>query len=286
MAATWKGALTFGLVSVQIQLSPAARSERISFNQLHKVCHSRLRQPLFCPTCNRMVERNEIEKGYEYEKDQYLLFSEEELDKAEPESARVMEILEFVKLEEIDPLYFDASYYATPDPASAKGYRLLGEAMRKSGHAGIAKVTMHNREYIVILRAREEGLTVHTMFYQNEIRQPLESRAEKFEIKDQERALASQLVESLSAPFQPEKYHDQYQEGLRLLIEAKAKDEDVVVAPTVSKAAPTDLLSALKQSLAQKGPRPEKKSLLRVVPKAERVATPPDTSRKPRRKVG
>jgi DNA end-binding protein Ku len=286
MAATWKGALTFGLVSVQIQLSPAARSERISFNQLHKVCHSRLRQPLFCPTCNRMVERNEIEKGYEYEKDQYLLFSEEDLEKAEPESARVMEILEFVKLEEIDPLYFDASYYATPDPASAKGYRLLQEAMRKSGHAGIAKVTMHNREYIVILRAREEGLTIHTMFYQNEIRQPLESRAEKFEIKDQERALASQLVESLAAPFQPEKYHDQYQEGLRLLIEAKAKDEDVVVAPTVSKAAPTDLLSALKQSLAEKGPRPEKKSLLRVVPKAERAATPPDTSRKPRRKVG
>ncbi len=286
MAATWKGALTFGLVSVQIQLSPAARSERISFNQLHKVCHSRLRQPLFCPTCNRMVERNEIEKGYEYEKDQYLLFSEEELDKAEPESARVMEILEFVKLEEIDPLYFDASYHATPDPASAKGYRLLLEAMLKSGHAGIAKVTMHNREYIVILRARQEGLTVHTMFYQNEIRQPLESRAEKFEIKDQERVLASQLVESLSARFQPEKYHDQYQEGLRLLIEAKAKDEDVVVAPTVSKAVPADLLSALKQSLAQKGPRPEKKSLLRVVPKGERVAAPADTSRKARRKVG
>jgi DNA end-binding protein Ku len=286
MAATWKGALAFGLVSVQIQLSPAARSERISFNQLHKVCHSRLRQPLFCPTCNRMVERNEIEKGYEYEKDQYLLFSEEELDKVEPESARVMEILEFVKLDEIDPLYFDASYYATPDPASAKGYRLLQEAMLKSGHAGIAKVTMHNREYIVIIRAREEGLTVHTMFYQNEIRQPLESRAEKFEIKDQERALASQLVESLSAPFQPEKYHDQYQEGLRMLIEAKAKDEEVVVAPVVSKAAPTDLLAALKQSLAQKGPRAEKKSLLRVVPKGERVTAPAEVPKKPRRKVG
>jgi len=289
MAATWKGALTFGLVSVQIQLSPAARTERISFNQLHTVCHSRLRQPLFCPTCNRMVERNEIEKGYEYEKDQYLLFTEEELDKIEPESARVMEILEFVKLDEIDPLYFDASYYATPEPASAKGFRLLQEAMLKSGHAGIAKVTMHNREYIVIIRAREEGLTVHTMFYQNEIRQPLEGRGDKFEIRDQERALALQLVESLSSPFQPEKYHDQYQEGLRVLIEAKAKDEEVVVAPPVSKAAPPDLLSALKQSLAQKGPRAEKKALLRVVPKGERPAVPPapaEAPKKTRRKAG
>ena len=288
MAATWKGALTFGLVSVQIQLSPAARTERISFNQLHKVCHSRLRQPLFCPTCNRMVERNEIEKGYEYEKDQYLLFTEEELEKIEPESARVMEILEFVKLNEIDPLYFDASYYAAAEPASAKGYELLKEAMIKSGHAGIAKVTMHNREYIVIIRAREEGLTVHTMFYQNEIRQPLEARGDKFEIRDQERALALQLVESLSAPFQPEKYHDQYQEGLRMLIEAKAKDEDVVVSHPAPTAAPSDLLSALKQSLAQKGPRAEKKALLRVVPKSGRVATPApeEAPKKSRRKVG
>lgn len=290
MAATWKGALTFGLVSVQIQLSPAARTERISFNQLHKVCHSRLRQPLFCPTCNRMVERNEIEKGYEYEKDQYLLFTEEELDKIEPESARVMEILEFVKRDEIDPLYFDASYYAAAESASTKGYQLLKEAMLKSGHAGIAKVTMHNREYIVIIRAREEGLTVHTMFYQNEIREPLEARGDKFEIREQERTLALQLVESLSSPFQPEKYHDQYQEGLRTLIEAKAKDEDVIVAPTASKAAPApDLLSALKQSLAQKGPRAEKKSLLRVVPKGERpaAATPPaEAPKKARRKAG
>jgi DNA end-binding protein Ku len=286
MAATWKGSLSFGLVSVQIQLSPAARTERISFNQLHKVCHSRLKQPLFCPTCNRMVERTEIEKGYEYEKDQYLLFSEEELDKIEPESARTMEILEFVKLDEVDPLYFDASYYATPEPASAKGYHLLLEAMQKSGHAGIAKVTMHNREYIVIIRAREQGLSVHTMFYQNEIRQPLESRADKFEIKEQERALAAQLVESLSAPFQPEKYHDEYQESLQTLIEAKAKGQDVVVAPALARAEPPDLLAALKQSLMQKRPQAEKKPLLRVVPKGDQAVPAPETSKKPRRKAG
>src|SRR5215470_3155691 len=116
MPATWKGSLSFGLVSIPIQLSPAARTERISFNQLHQVCHTRLKQPLFCPTCNRMVERSEVEKGYEYEKDQYLLFTEQELEAVEPDSARTMEILEFVQIAEIDPLYFDASYYLQPEP--------------------------------------------------------------------------------------------------------------------------------------------------------------------------
>ncbi len=287
MAATWKGSLSFGLVAIPVQLSPAARTERISFNQLHKVCHTRLKQPLFCPTCNRQVERNEVEKGYEYEKDQYLLFTEEELDKVEPESAHTMEILEFVKLDEIDPLYFDASYYATPEPAGAKAYRLLIEAMQKSGYAGIAKVTMHNREYIVIIRAREKDLTIHTMFYANEIRAAAEPGTDKFEVKDVERALATQLVESLAAPFNPEKYHDVYQEGLRTLIEAKAKGEDVIVSAPTVQAAPADLMAALKQSLAQKQPHGERKSLLRVVPKTAKAAEPaPEAPRKSRRKAG
>ena len=289
MAASWKGFLSFGLVSIPIQLSPAARTERISFNQLHKVCHSRLKQPLFCPTCNRNVERSEIEKGYEYEKDQYLLFTEEELERAEPESAHTMEILEFVKLSEVDPLYFDASYYVAPEPAGAKGYRLLMEAMQKSGYAAIAKVTMYNREYVVIIRAREKGLTLHTMFYTNEIRQASETGVDKTDVKEAERSLAMQLIESLAAPFQPEKYHDVYQEGLRTLIDAKAKGQDVVVATHTVQAPPVDLMAALKQSLTQKQPHGEKKSLLRVVPKGEKVQqapAPESTPKKSRRKVG
>src|SRR6201997_1731456 len=113
----WKGYLTFGLISIPIRLFSAARGERIGLNQLHNVCKTRIRMPLFCPHCERQVERSEIVKGYEYEKDQYVLFSEEELDKIEPESARVMEILEFVKLKEMDPLYFDSSYYVSPEDA-------------------------------------------------------------------------------------------------------------------------------------------------------------------------
>src|SRR5882762_503868 len=135
MATTvWKGHLTFGLISMPVRMTTAARGERISFNQLHKECHSRLKQPLFCPVCNRNVERSEIVKGYEYEKDQYVLFSEEELDKIEPSSARVMEILEFVKLDDMDPLYFDSSYYITPEDAGVKAYQLLMKAMEESGY--------------------------------------------------------------------------------------------------------------------------------------------------------
>ena len=122
MAASWKGFITFGLISIPIELSPAARTERISFNQIHSVCHSRLKQPLYCPTCEKMVDRSEIEKGYEYEKDQYLLFTKEELEEIEPDSAQSMEILSFVKVSEIDPVYFDASYYVKPDEAGVKAY--------------------------------------------------------------------------------------------------------------------------------------------------------------------
>src|SRR6266568_3429108 len=171
MATTvWKGHVTFGLISIPVRMFAAARGERISFNQLHKECHSRLKQPLFCPVCNRNVERSEIVKGYEYEKDQYVLFSEEEMDKIEPPSARVMEILEFVKLDEMDPLYFDSSYYVAPEDAGVKAYQLLMKAMEESGYGAIAKLTMHQREHIVIIRPSAKGMTLHTMFYSNEIR--------------------------------------------------------------------------------------------------------------------
>lgn len=267
-ASSWKGFLAFGLISIPVRLSPAARTERVSFNQLHNVCHTRLKQPLFCPTCNRMVERNEIEKGYEYEKDQYLLFTEEELESVEPESARTMEILEFVKLAEIDPIYFDSSYYLAPEDEGRKAYQLLFEAMRKSGYAAIAKVSMHNREYTVIVRPQKSGLTLHTMFYSNEIRSAENGPTEKIEVKEQERALAEQLIKSLAAPFQPEKYHDTYQEALQELIAGKAQGMEVTAAKHVARVPEIDLMQALKKSLAAKpAPAPEKRPLLQMVPK-------------------
>jgi DNA end-binding protein Ku len=248
----WKGHLTFGLISIPMRMSAAARGERISFNQLHKECHSRLKQPLFCPVCNRNVERSEIVKGYEHEKDQYVLFSEEELDKIEPPSARVMEILEFVKLDEMDPLYFDSSYYVAPEDAGVKAYQLLMKAMQESGYGAIAKLTMHQREHIVIIRPGSKGMTLHTMFYSNEIRAAESVAADKVELKDQEKKLAQQLIESLAAPFDPQKYRDEYMENVKGMIEAKLKGQEVTQAAQPHMAPVIDLMEALKKSLAEK----------------------------------
>ena len=253
MASTvWKGHLTFGLISIPVRLFAAARGERISFNQLHKECHSRLKQPLFCPTCNRQVERSEIVKGYEYEKDQYVLFNEEELDKIEPVSAHVMEILEFVKLDEMDPLYFDASYYVAPEDAGAKAYQLLMKAMEESGYGAIAKLTMHQREHIVVIRPGTKGMTLHTMFYTNEIRAAEAVPSDKIELKDTEKKLAQQLIQSLAAPFEPQKYHDSYQDNVRGMIEAKRKGQEVTEVAHPHMAPVIDLMEALKKSLAEK----------------------------------
>jgi len=235
-----------------VRMFAAARGERISFNQLHKECHSRLKQPLFCPVCNRNVERSEIVKGYEYEKDQYVLFSEEELDKIEPPSARVMEILEFVKLSEMDPLYFDSSYYVSPEDAGVKAYQLLMKAMEQSGYGAIAKLTMHQREHIVIVRPGTKGMTLHTMFYSNEIRAAESVPTDKVEVKDQEKKLAQQLIESLAAPFDPQKYRDEYQENLRAMISAKLQGWQVTEVAQPHLAPVIDLMEALKKSLAEK----------------------------------
>jgi DNA end-binding protein Ku len=294
MASTvWKGHLTFGLISIPVRLYSAARTERISLNQLHNECHTRIRQPLFCPTHNRIVERSEIVKGYEYEKDQYVLFNEEDLEKIAPPSAKTMEILEFVKLDEMDPLYFDASYYMTPEDAGKKAYQLLMKAMEESGYGAIAKLTMHQRENIVLMRPRANGLTLHTMFYENEVRQVEEyGKDEHIVLKDQEKKLALQLIESLAAPFQPEKYHDQYQTALKGLIEAKLKGEEVAEAPHPKLAPVIDLMDALKKSLAEKpAPAPAaaaatgKRPPLRAVPAASAAEEPARAQRR-KKKVG
>ena len=268
-SSAWKGYLSFGLLSIPIRLFTAARGERISLNQLHEVCHSRIKMPLFCPTCDRKVERSEIIKGYEYEKDQYVLFSEEDLDKMEPESARAMEILEFVKVEEIDPLYYDASYYLTPEDEGKKAYSLLLKAMEESGYAAIAKVTMHQREHIVVIRPRAEGMTLHTMFYQSEIREVAEfTHQDKVEPKEAEKNLATQLIESLAAPFEPEKYRDEYQESMKSMIAAKQKGQEVTATVHPTRAPVIDLMDALRKSINAKPAATSGKKPLRVVPAA------------------
>src|SRR5947209_13516931 len=158
-ASTWRGSISFGLLSIPIRMYPAARHERINLHQIHKKCHTRLRQPLYCPTCNRMVDRSEVVKGYEYEKGRYVLIENDELKKITPQSGRTMEIQAFVKGSQIDAIYFESSYFALPEQDNAKPYILLVKALEDSDRVGIAQVTMHQREYTVFIRPKDHGLT-------------------------------------------------------------------------------------------------------------------------------
>jgi DNA end-binding protein Ku len=251
MASTvWKGHLTFGLVSFPVKLFTAARGETISFNQLHKTDNSRVKQVIYCAAENKPIERSEIVKGFEYEKDHYVVIDEEDIKKVAPSSAKVIEILEFVQSAEVDPLYFESSYYMAPDNAGEKPYALLYDTLKKTGYVGVAKVAMHNREHIVIFRPGPFGLLMHTMYYTHEVRKVEEFRTDLSLVKEKEGELARMLVESLAAPFEPEKYRDAYRDNLQALIEAKVKGQEIVAPPPKEPSKIIDIMEALKQSLA------------------------------------
>jgi DNA end-binding protein Ku len=251
MASTvWKGHLTFGLVSFPVKLYSAARSESISFNQLHKADGSRVRQVLYCAAEDKPIPRTEIVKGYEYEKDRYVVIDEEDIKKVAPQTARVMEIQEFVKADSVDPIYLETSYYMAPDEAGEKPYALLFDALKKSGYMGIAKVTMHNREHVVILRPGMNGVLLHTMYYNHEIRKVDEFRTDLSLVKEKELALAQSLVEALAADFEPDKYTDTYRENLLQMIESKKEGKEVMATPEPRQEKVVDILEALKASLA------------------------------------
>src|SRR5215813_3712162 len=215
MASTvWKGHLTFGLVSFPVRLYSAARSESISFNQLHKADGSRVKQVLYCQSEDKPIPRTEIVKGYEYEKDRYVVIEDEEIKKVAPQTAKVIEIQEFVKTDQVDAIYLETSYYMAPDEAGEKPYALLFEALKKTGYVGVAKIAMHNREHIVILRPGKNGVLLHTMYFSHEIRQVDEFRTDLRLVRDKELALATSLVEALAADFEPQKYTDNYRDNL------------------------------------------------------------------------
>jgi DNA end-binding protein Ku len=252
MASTvWKGHLTFGLVSLPVKLFSAARSETVSFNQLHGTDHSRVKQVLFCQAEDKAVARTELVKGYEYEKDKYVVINEEDIKKVAPPSSKTMEILEFVKSDEVDTVYYESSYYMAPDDAGEKPYALLFEALKRSGFVGIAKIAMHNREHIVILRPGKRGILLHTMYYEDEIRKVEEFRTDTTLVKEKELDLAMTLITSLAAEFEPIKYKDAYRESLLAMIQAKVQGREVVETPATQQlASVVDIMEALKASLA------------------------------------
>jgi DNA end-binding protein Ku len=251
-SSVWKGHITFGLISVPVRLVTAARSENISFNQLHATDHSRIKQVIYCQAEDKPVPRSELVKGYEYENGKYVVVDDEEIRRMAPKTARVMEILEFVKASDVDAVYLDASYYLQPEEAGERPYTLLFEAMRRSGYVSIAKIAMHNREHIVVIRPGAHGLILHTMYYRDEVRGTEEFRTDATQVREKELELALMLIQSLAAEFDAEKYRDTYRENLRSLIDAKVGGAEVVEPPAPQTLAPViDIMEALKNSLAQ-----------------------------------
>lgn len=273
MAATvWKGHLTFGLVSLPIKLFTAARAETISFNQLHKTDHSRVKQKLFCAAEDVELSRSDIVKGYEYEKDRYVVVEDEDIKKMAPKTAKVMEILEFVKEAEVDPIYFEKSYYLAPEEAGEKPYALLLGALKKSGYVALAKIAMHNREHIVILRPSGQGLTLHTMYFEDEIRKTEAFRSDEGLVQEKELGMATMLVEALAAKFEPSKYKDNYRENLRAMIDAKIAGQEVVAPAEAQQVKVIDIMDALKASLAALK-KPAESTAAEEQPKTRRSGT-------------
>src|SRR5947209_2998073 len=251
-ASVWSGYLTFGLISMPVRLFSGARSSGISFNMLHRDDLQRVKQQYICPAEGRVVERSEIVKGYEYRKDEYVVIEPEEIKKIEPKTAKTMEILEFVKASDVDPVYFESSYYMVPEEAGRRPYALLSKALEESEYVAIAKVTMHNREYTVFLRPTKGGLMLHTMYYEEEVRHLEDFGRPDVELKEGEVKIAHQLIEALAGEWEPEKYHDEFQDNLKKLIKAKLEGHEVKAVEKPKKLAPVvDLMPALKQSLAE-----------------------------------
>ena len=252
----WSGAISFGLVNVPVKLFSAVSRKAVRFHQLHDETGVRIQQRRVDPSTGEEVAYDNVVKGYEIGPERYVIVTPDELEALDPKKTRSIDITEFVDLEEIDPLFYDHPYYLAPAQGGAKAYKLLVDAMRESGKVAIGKVVIRQKESLVALRPMEGGLLgMTTMLFADEVVDPeaideLEA-VEEVEAGERELAMAQQLIESLSADFEPDKYHDTYRERVLELIERKAAGEDVAVQPEAEEPGPVpDLMAALEASIA------------------------------------
>ena len=247
--------ISFGLVSIPIKMFTAASAGGVSFNQIHPKCGGRVKQQLICPTCNEVVDRSALVKGYEFSKDQFVQFTEDELKTLEGEASRMIDIAEFVPLDQVDPIYFEKTYYIGPDKGGEKAYRLLADTMKQSNRVALAKYVMRGKENLVLIRAANNGLMLHTMYFADEVRDFNEvGKGQGSTIKQGELALAERLIEELSSEhFKPEQYHDEYRGRVLSMIEAKVEGKEITsLGPEVQRTQVIDLMDALKQSLEKR----------------------------------
>jgi len=289
--AIWTGSITFGLVTIPVKLYTAVRQENISFHMLHDEDHSRLKQKMVCAADGKEVHPEHRVKGYEIAPDQYVIISQEELESVQPRKTKSIEIEDFVKIDEIDSIYFNTPYYVVPQETGTKPYRLLVDAMEKAGRVGIARFVLRNKENLCALRPKKGALILSTMYFANEVVDLDDLDEVPRQVKSDERELkmASQLVEQLAAKFNPDKYEDDYTTALREMIERKAAGEEVVSAPEPETAGrTTNLMEALQASLSRARAAAAHESVKVVeksAPRRGRTAerkTDPDQSKKSR----
>jgi DNA end-binding protein Ku len=247
--AVWKGFISFGLVSFPVRLSAAARAEAVRFHWLHKKDRSRVREVWYCAEEDKPIERSDMVKGYEVSKGEYVTVEDEELKKVAPPTPTTMDILQFVDGDAVDPIYFESSYYVGADEAMGKAYALFLAALTSTKQHAIAKLAMHNREHIVLIRPSEGSLVLHTLYYPDELHKSNRSETPKAKYSAKELDLAKSLVSHLKAPFKLEGFKDEYRENVERLIEEKQKGEKITSVKQPGKAPVIDLMEALKRSL-------------------------------------
>jgi DNA end-binding protein Ku len=247
----WKGAISFGLVTIPVAVYPATEEKTLRFNQLHDEDLGRVRQKRFCEKDGEEVSFDHIVKGYEYEKDHYVVLTDDDFDAVPVESSRAIDIVQFVDLDEIDPVLYKKSYYLIPDKTGAKAYALLREALSQDNKVGIAKVSFRDKEHLAALRFRDDAFVLETMFWPDEIREAEFGDVDvDIEVRPQELQMARQLIENLTSDWTPDQYTDDYREALMKIVDAKISGEEIEIAAPEPAAKVVDLMEALKASVA------------------------------------
>lgn len=251
MRATWSGMISFGLVNIPVKLFAAARDQDISFHQMHKEDSGRVRYDKVCKVCNNTLGKDEIVKGYEYRKGQYVILTDEELDSVNLKTAKTIAITNFVDASEVDPIEFERAYYVAPDENGDRAYVLLRQALAQENKVGIGKVSMGSREKLAAIRLSGDTLVLETMYFADEIvkAEGIGIPAPDFQVSESELDLAKVLIEHMAAPFDPNAYHDEYEQALKDLINKKIEGEEVTAPPEPEPTKVIDIMAALKASL-------------------------------------
>ncbi len=254
--AIWSGAISFGLVNVPVKLYSAVSRKTVRFHQLHERDGVRIQQKRVCPEDGEEVPYDEIVKGYEISPGHHVVITPDELESLDPKKTRTIDIEDFVELEEIDPIYYDAAYYLVPDKGADKAYNLLLQAMRESGRVAVARVVIRTKEHLTAIRATGDVLTMATMLFADEVVPPdrLDELADTEDgASKRELDMARQLIESLSTEFEPDKYRDEYRERVLDMVERKAEGQEIAVQPAEEPERVPDLMAALEASIKAAG---------------------------------